>query len=283
LLWRFRAAPVERKIPVYGSLSSTWPVSSGVLIEDGVAYAAAGIANYDGTHVYALEAATGKVRWQDNTSGNTAGGQGVGVSVQGALLSLGGKLYLAGGNRVPVAAYDMADGTFQGLRPAPAMTDRRGPRGHDLFARHDGSVMVAGWTPLHTRPEDVHFIDYAELPVGPAVLFVLQNALGVGLPGQGEAGGPKPVWTGKPFQENVAVVLAENAVVVAGTDREYPQPDAAKETYGLAALDLADGRVLWKHALPAGPVAWGLAIDRRGEVLVTLRDGRMVCFGPANR
>jgi hypothetical protein len=33
----------------------------------------------------------------------------------------------------------------------------------------------------------------------------------------------------------------------------------------------------------AGPVAWGLAIDRRGPVLVTLRDGRVVCFGPSNR
>jgi outer membrane protein assembly factor BamB len=41
-LWRFRAAPAERKIPVYGSLSSTWPVAGGVLVEKGVAYAAAG-------------------------------------------------------------------------------------------------------------------------------------------------------------------------------------------------------------------------------------------------
>ena len=70
----FRAAPLERKIPVYGSLSSTWPVGGGVLVEDGVAYAAAGMANYDGTHVYALDAATGKIRWQNNTSGGTAGG-----------------------------------------------------------------------------------------------------------------------------------------------------------------------------------------------------------------
>lgn len=281
LLWRFRAAPVERNIPVYGSLNSTWPVAGGVLLEDGVAYAAAGIANYDGTHVYALDAATGRIRWQNNTSGNTEGGQGAGVSVQGDLLSLGGKLYLAGGNRVCVAAYDMADGTFQALRPAAVPTDRRGPRGHNLFVRNDGSVMVAGWTPLYTRPEDVHFIDYAELPVGDSAFMVLQNALGVALPGQGEGGGPKPVWVGKPFQENVAVALAENAVVVAGTNREFPQPDAAaKETYGITALNLADGRVLWRHPLAAGPVAWGLAIDRQGQILVTLRDGRLVCYGP---
>ncbi|MDP6381024.1 MAG: PQQ-binding-like beta-propeller repeat protein, partial [Phycisphaerae bacterium] len=44
LLWRFRAAPVERKISVHGALMSTWPVGSGVLAEDGTVYAAAGIA-----------------------------------------------------------------------------------------------------------------------------------------------------------------------------------------------------------------------------------------------
>jgi outer membrane protein assembly factor BamB len=72
-------------------------VGSGVLVGDGVAYTAAGIANYDGTHVYALDAGTGAVRWQNSTSGNTEGGQGAGVSVQGDLLLYEGKLYLAGG------------------------------------------------------------------------------------------------------------------------------------------------------------------------------------------
>ena len=56
LLWRFRAAPVERYIMVYGNLSSTWPVNTGVLIDDGVAYFAAGIIDQDGTYVYALDA-----------------------------------------------------------------------------------------------------------------------------------------------------------------------------------------------------------------------------------
>ena len=186
-LWRFRAAPVERKIPVYGIISSTWPVASGVLVEEGVAYAAAGIANYDGTHVYALDAATGKIRWQNNTSGNTAGGQGAGASVQGDLLSVGGKLYLAGGNRTPLVSYDLKDGSFQTHRATAVGTDRRGPRGHDLFARGDGSVTVSNWTPLYTRAEDKHYIEHAELPAGAAVCVVVQNAVALALPGQGEA------------------------------------------------------------------------------------------------
>ena len=109
-LWRFRAAPAERVIPVYGSLRSTWPVASGVLVEDGVAYAAAGIANYDGTHVFALDAETGRLRWHNHTSGSLDPQTHSGVSVNGHLLLHGGQLHLAGGNMVPVASYDLADG-----------------------------------------------------------------------------------------------------------------------------------------------------------------------------
>ena len=46
--WRFRAAPVDRRIMLFGNLGSTWPVNTGVLIQDGVAYFAAGIIDQDG-------------------------------------------------------------------------------------------------------------------------------------------------------------------------------------------------------------------------------------------
>jgi outer membrane protein assembly factor BamB len=281
-LWRFRAAPVERKIPVYGSLYSTWPVGGGVLVEGPVAYAAAGIANYDGTHVYALDAATGKIRWQNNTSGITEGGQGSGAGVQGDLLLHRGKLYLAGGNRVPLACYDATNGAFQAVRPAalPYAKDPRGPRGHSLFLRGDEKVAVSGSFPLYTRPEDVHYIDQAELPCPPAALAVITGGLGMVVPAQGEGGKDKAIWAGRPFQENAAVALAANAAIVAGTDRRVAKPDASPaETYGIAALEIKTGKVLWKHPLPAGPVRWGVAIDREGRVVVSLRDGRVLCFG----
>jgi len=110
LLWRFRAAPTERKIPVYGSLLSTWPAASGVLVEDGTAYVAAGIVNYDGTYVYALDATTGQIKWQNNTSGHLDRQARTGVSVQGHQLLHDGKLYLAGGTSISSAVYDITDG-----------------------------------------------------------------------------------------------------------------------------------------------------------------------------
>ncbi|GAG12236.1 unnamed protein product, partial [marine sediment metagenome] len=141
LLWRFRAAPKERRISVYGTLSSTWPVSSGVLVHDRVAYLAAGINNFDGTHVYALDAANGKIKWQNNSSGHLDAFSHRGVAAQGDMLLRGGRLYLAGGNAVSPATYDTANGKCLNQPPADWMS--RAPRGRELIIEK-GQVKVRG-------------------------------------------------------------------------------------------------------------------------------------------
>ena len=143
LLWRFRAGPSERMIPVYGTLMSTWPVAAGVLVEDGTAYAAAGIANYDGTYVYALDARTGAVKWQNNTSGHLDPEVRTGVSVQGHLLLHGGKLYLSGGTSVSPAVYDAATGKCLNDPRQLAECVSRSPRGWELSVLGD-QVAVCG-------------------------------------------------------------------------------------------------------------------------------------------
>lgn len=200
--------------------------------------------------------------------------------MQGDLILNAGKLYLAGGNRVALASYDLSNGTFQPARAATFATDRRGPRGDDLFLRADGSIAVSGIFPLYTRPEDVHYIHHGELTCPLGTIVVITAGLGLLPPNQVGLEKPKPLWAARPFNENVAVALAENAVVVAGTNRRFEQPESdPEETYGIAALGIKDGKPLWQHTLPAAPVAWGVAIDRQGRVLVTLRGGQVLCFG----
>jgi outer membrane protein assembly factor BamB len=110
LLWRFRAAPVERHIMLFGNLGSTWPVQSGVLVHDGVVYCAAGIIDCDGTYVYALDAVTGKIHWQNGSCGHLNPDLRKGVSAQGNLAIQGGQLLLAGGNQVSPARFELATG-----------------------------------------------------------------------------------------------------------------------------------------------------------------------------
>lgn len=263
LMWRFRAAPVERTIPVYGTLQSNWPVASGVMVHDGVAYAAAGMFNYDGTHVYALDVLTGKMRWQNNTTGKIGKeSPDSGVSVQGHLLLHGGAIHMPAGNKPTVASYALADGAF---------TAKGQGRGKHLFLSKD-QVKATGF-PLYWRPDDDHFLTALQLESSAGTLTINTAQLAL----LGPAGDPKrPLWTASPCQEIAAVALGKNAALVTGVQRDKAGKITAQDLF---AINLADGKLLWKEPLPAAPVAWGLALDRSGQILVSVMDGRVLAFG----
>jgi len=63
LVWRFRAAPQERRVVVRGQLESAWPVHGSVLVLGDEAIVAAGRSSYldGGIHAYRLQPATGKM------------------------------------------------------------------------------------------------------------------------------------------------------------------------------------------------------------------------------
>ncbi|MFQ6133025.1 MAG: PQQ-binding-like beta-propeller repeat protein [Armatimonadota bacterium] len=63
LCWRRRAAPHQRLVGAFGRLESAWPVRGSILIEDGVAYLAAGRSSYldGGIFLYALDPPTGDI------------------------------------------------------------------------------------------------------------------------------------------------------------------------------------------------------------------------------
>lgn len=61
LVWRFRAAPDERRIVAYDQLESAWPLHGNVLVQDGVIFAAAGRSSFldGGILLVRLDASTG--------------------------------------------------------------------------------------------------------------------------------------------------------------------------------------------------------------------------------
>lgn len=286
--WRFRAAPVERRIPVYGSLQSTWPAASGVIVDQGVAYVAAGLANYDGTHVYALDAASGKIRWQNNTSGHLDPSSRTGVGVQGHMLIQNGKLVLAGGNAVSPAEYTLADG--QCLNSQAVGQGKGGkyligsvrPRGSELYVV-GSDVRVAG-KPYYSHPNYPVF----DSSVLNKTLFVRAGSLDIAwsnnsklmcfsnlagdrgefqkaLWGKTQSKDTKPAWE-IDCPRSLAIAVCTDAVVLALPGE-------------VVAYNLQDGTALWRQPLTTAPVPWGLAVNREGKVIVTLTDGRVVCFG----
>lgn len=61
LVWRFRAAPLDRRIIAMGRLESVWPVHGATLVRDESVYVVAGRSSYldGGLHLYRLNLATG--------------------------------------------------------------------------------------------------------------------------------------------------------------------------------------------------------------------------------
>jgi len=295
-LWRFRAAPAERVIPVYGTLMSTWPVASGVVVENGIAYAAAGIANYDGTYVYALDARTGAVKWANSTSGHLDLQARTGVSVQGHLLLHDGKLYLPGGTSVSPAVYDAATGRCLNEPGQLAECSSRSPRGwelslledqvvacgkpfygHPAYDVYDGTVFnrvfmasAADTSVVWAATASTHRVmgfrgfdheDLARRMANPANRFEVNWGR--------IAPQSKPSWS-VDLPKTHALAVCANAVLLA-TDRE------------LVAIDPAGGALEWKQSLPRPPVPWGLAVDGTGRIVVTLVDGRVLCYGSAGK
>lgn len=296
-IWRFRVAPIERRIMAYGALSSTWPVNSGVLVDNGIAYAAAGIINYDGTHVVALDAATGRLRWQNNSSGHLNPELRAGVSVQGDLALAPGRLLMAGGNVACPAIYDLSDGSCRNTPPGPHPPGAH--RGSEVCSFLGRYIMIGGQR-LFTDPTD---------PISTNLGVVFQGegiAPDKGLPGRVPpvfgngvvamaARGPlvcvdttemerwlklddrqarfTPRWVAESLQGAVGMAVAANGVVATG--REQVE-EGQTGGWVAAAFDLSSGEELWRVSLPDAPLPGGLCVDGQGRTIVVLEKGGVV-------
>ena len=318
LLWRFRAAPAQRRIPVYGKLLSTWPAASGVLVEDGTAYVAAGLVNYDGTYVYALDPATGSPRWTNDTSGHLDPEAHTGVSVQGHLLLDRDRLYMAGGNAVSPAVYDISNGKCLNDPADLPNCESTSPRGWELFLV--GRRVIACGSPFYSHP-DIPVYDHTvnkkllHASTGRHDIVWLNNSkllcyepldrdalsrcvTDKKIPRHitqawGKFSIPeKPRWQ-HDCPGSVAIAVGKDAVVIADGSRVaalelagvVPSADQARNPRGpanmrarRAEVTVQDPKELWSHSLPAAAVPWGMAVDRSGRVILTLVDGQVLCI-----
>ena len=277
-LWNFRAAPQERWIPVYGKLISTWPVAGGVAVENGTVFAAAGIAHYDGTHVYALDAVTGKVKWYNDSSGVISEKVNSGVSLQGALYLTDGEVRFLGGGAYETARYDQATGkclnpprdnptsqfhtSFYPYYPAYGKyvsLDHTLPDGRMLTydVTYEGSWSGA-LSLLPALPPG------ARKPPKPASRWGIQRRRGQN---------KESVWQKRGSRFN-GFIVSPDVLVGAGHDGS----DAANNSF-LVAAKIDDGQRIWHQPLPGPVVKAGTAANAEGQIIVSLETGQILCFG----
>ncbi len=159
VIWKFQAAPSGRQLVGNGRMISRWPLRSGVIVLDDTVYVTAGMWPAEGVFVYALDAATGKVRWVNDTSGTlnqTSNAYAIsGVAPTGYLLAGKEALVVPTGRSVP-ATYSREDGRLL-ASTAPSYQNRRG--GPAVCIDTHGSV-IFGYTRerLSPRAYSVHYV-----------------------------------------------------------------------------------------------------------------------------
>ncbi|MHB0958999.1 MAG: outer membrane protein assembly factor BamB family protein [Pirellulaceae bacterium] len=284
LLWSYRVAPQARWMPVYGKLISTWPVAGGVLVEEGVVYAAAGIAHYDGTYVVALDAVTGQPRWRNDTSGVVSQQINNGVSLQGELQIRGDELQFLGGGVYQFARYDRRTGKCLN-EPWEEVSARFQTAFYPYFP------MYAKYESLHHTFRDGRTLMYAPSYDGsqPTPLALLEPASAVtDAPSAADRKGnarrdaaaraPQrtPVWQTPQPRLFTAFIITPEILLAGG-----PDSDERSESI-LSAMRLSDGSLLWQKSLPALPVKGGLAIDQSKHIVATLENGEVLCFALRN-
>ena len=239
-LWKFQAAPVDRLIMVYGNLTSTWPVNTGVLVHESIAYFGAGIIDYDGTYIYALDAKTGKIKWQNNSTGHLSDELRKGISAQGNMSIKGDLLLMAGGNQITPARFDLATGECINRQAVIHGTPsaNHGKFSGVLFAKYP----VTGGRTMYGAPENVANKDS----------FVVNNDKGTF---NLAWGGIPPAWNEKTVafvnHADAPITCCDSVKVANRVEEGYPALDGPGPRHWRTLADALpnDGAVLWTSDL----------------------------------
>jgi outer membrane protein assembly factor BamB len=110
LLWKRRAGPADEWLLARGEMISRWPIRTGIMVEEGIAYFGAGIFPHEDVYLYAVRAQDGSIIWKrDNISESHAGRDD--LSPQGHFLTSGNLLFVPSGRSLP-AAFDRKSGNW---------------------------------------------------------------------------------------------------------------------------------------------------------------------------
>ncbi len=100
LVWKTQLGPRDYRIPGNSRIISRWPLRTGIVVIDDLAYCAAGMFPSEGVLITAIEAATGKIKWQQKQTD---------LPAQGYMLASHTRLYVPAGRNNPVVL-NRADG-----------------------------------------------------------------------------------------------------------------------------------------------------------------------------
>jgi len=289
LVWRFAAAPRDRRIGAFGQLESAWPVHGSVLVQNGVAYFAAGRSSHldGGIYLYGLDATTGELRHQTKLQGPHYDGDDISQNYQ---LPLGSLPDILQGDDRGIHMRNLTfDAELKQQTVPPRQTSTRvlakggllddsyfkripwafGRNAHSRLVVHDdkAAYFVRMFDSLQGLNPNVYFVPGKE----GYLLFATDETSG------------KQTWARRIGVRINAMVVTDSLLFVAGPPDVVDPDDPLGAFEGrkggvLCAIDPASGETVWKYELPVPPVFNGL-IAANSRLYVAMQDGRIACFG----
>jgi len=299
MAWRFRAAPEEKRIMVFGQLESPWPVPGNILIFKNTAYFVSGRTSGTdgGLTIYALDIYTGKINWQKKLQRKRWKGKGV-FSLADILVSDGKFVYLTASDSI--IQFNPDTGDYQ-LKPRTVRIKGRSsyipePDPQYLIGRPLG-LLEGSWrrqgSSLRPRKggkrQCVYGNEHALMMAFSEDLLCMYK---VGSGGWGNMEVNRSEFLGKkltkgklianekgwnikvprPFQFE-AFLLAANTIFAAGTSNGSTAKSG--ELFVFSALN---GKKISSRKMETPPVYNGMAAAN-GFLYVSTRDGKLTCFG----
>ncbi|MDY0168421.1 MAG: PQQ-binding-like beta-propeller repeat protein [Thermoguttaceae bacterium] len=299
LVWKRHVQEPVACVPGNGRMISLWPVRSSIVVDGGVAYAAAGLFPNEGVYLAAIDAKDGMVQWNRKIE----------VSTQGYMLASEDRLYVPTGRTTP-AMFARADGKFLGSLPdgggACVLLDERevasGPgvrppgmavadaQSRESVATFNGLRMVVGSSMAYLQSEDslmaLDRATYLALAREAKRLAEEQKRLsGAADKPNAEAGAADRLgaiqarlkeiaaarkacyrWS-VPCDCPFAMILAGRTLFLGGEDK-------------VIAVDPADGKTIWSTAV-SGTVHGLAAAD--GRLFASTDQGIIHCFQPVEK
>jgi len=300
LIWRYRAAPAQRRIAIFGQVESHWPVTAGVAVQKGYVYFASGRHGdlNHGMTGYKLDACTGKLVWKEpvmlsisrkrvmtTTQVPVIDNGGIRLAQNGPVYSEDGE-YLVEPNenrewhsnmhadnhpRSPFVSRDIRMlSAREGLVDhTTGRGDQRGTVKAATYVQTYGNV--SGWQIAHN--------DTMIYAIREAALTAYDiGRLDKHVPGRRRTDKPawdamsaeelaiiNPKWTASTGSPLRAIAVTKEVVV------------AAAQAGVLIVYDPKTGKKLSEIELGATPARWGLAISG-GNIYVSTDQGELICF-----
>ncbi|MCH2111939.1 MAG: PQQ-binding-like beta-propeller repeat protein, partial [Planctomycetes bacterium] len=258
LIWEVEAVPGSEKVIHDGRLISFFPVRTGVLVEEGVAFFGASLLPWKPSTLVAVNAGTGSLKGKPNLFRREVGS---GWTLEGALLYSKDSIVAPQG-RIPPLLFDRKTGAPQGAL--------EGGGGSFVVLTEDEQVLVGpgnkdGWITASEKQSRTKIASYAKgnsMVVHEDTAYMLADRTLASLDRVTGA----MLWS-RPSSTPFELILAGETLFCGGNDM-------------VRAYRKTDGRLLWEHAIEGR--AYGLAVAEN-LLVVSTDEGVLHAFAPSGK